>query len=77
MPAAHSSCLARTLLYIDEEELTKEREVKAVPQNGAVLEREPQYGVPSETSAHHEPASDRNLRLFDLCLAEGDGALHC
>lgn len=49
------------LLYIDEEELCKEREVKVVE------ERKPQ---PSVISPLTLKASDRNLRIFDLCLAE-------
>ena len=49
------------LLYIDEEELCKEREVKMV------VEEKPQ---PSEISLPILKASDRNLRIFDLCLAE-------
>ena len=49
------------LLYIDEEELCKEREVKVVE------ERKPQ---PSVISPMTLKASDRNLRIFDLCLAE-------
>ena len=53
------------LLYIDEEELTKEREVKAESQNATVLEVEPEMESQNVT-----PASDRNLRLFNLCLAE-------
>lgn len=46
------------LLYIDEEELCKQREVKAVSQNATVLSH--------QTST----ATDRNLRIFDLCLQE-------
>ena len=49
------------LLYIDEEELCKEREVKMV------AEEKPQ---PSEISLPALKASDRNLRIFDLCMAE-------
>ena len=49
------------LLYIDEEELCKEREVKPVPQNRVVVEPE---------SRNAMVPSDRNLRIFDLCLAE-------
>lgn len=52
------------LLYIDEEELCKEREVKADSQNGMVPEVEPAMGSQNVTP------SDRNLRIFDLCLAE-------
>ena len=58
------------LIYIDEEELCKEREVKAVPQNGAVVERVSQNATASEMSPQNADPSDRNLRLFDLCLAE-------
>ena len=50
------------LLYIDEEELCKQREVKAVSQNATVPE-----------STQKEPSllcTDRHLRIFDLCLAE-------
>ena len=70
------------LLYIDEEELCKEREVKPDTQNGDVVERESQNATVLEVEPELgerivHPASDRNLRLFDLCLAEGDGALHC
>lgn len=53
------------LLYIDEEELTKEREVKPVPQNKAMIEVAPEMESQNDT-----PASDRNLRIFDLCLNE-------
>jgi hypothetical protein len=49
------------LLYIDEEELCKEREVK---------ERVEKWARPSEISPLTLKASDRNLRIFDLCLAE-------
>jgi hypothetical protein len=52
------------LLYIDEEELCKEREVRAESQNATVLEVEP------ETESQNVTPSDRNLRIFDLCLAE-------
>jgi hypothetical protein len=56
------------LLYIDEEELCKQREVKAVSQNATVPEMTPQ---PSSALSHQtSPASDRNLRIFDLCLQE-------
>ena len=58
------------LLYIDEEELCKQREVKIVsepqkgePQNRAAFERESQNVTPLT-------ASERNLRIFDLCLEE-------
>ena len=49
------------LLYIDEEELCKEREVKMV------VEEKP---LPSVISLPTQKASYRNLRIFDLCLAE-------
>ena len=56
------------LLYIDEEELCKQREVKAVSQNATVPEMTPQ---PSSALSHQtSTASDRNLRIFDLCLQE-------
>jgi hypothetical protein len=52
------------LLYIDEEELCKQREVKKVEE---IAEPTPQ---PSDLSHQTSTASDRNLRIFDLCLAE-------
>ena len=56
------------LLYIDEEELCKQREVKAVSQNATVPEMTPQ---PSSALSHQTAtATDRNLRIFDLCLQE-------
>ena len=56
------------LLYIDEEELCKQREVKAVSQNATVPEMTPQ---PSSALSHQtSTATDRNLRIFDLCLQE-------
>ncbi len=63
------------LLYIDEEELCKEREVKTESQNGRMVEVEPELESQNATASEMEsqnvtPASDRNLRLFDLCLAE-------
>ena len=59
------------LLYIDEEELCKEREVKAVPQNKAVLEPVLQNAtVVNELELQPVQATARNLRIFDLCLAE-------
>ena len=63
------------LLYIDEEELCKEREAKTESQNGRVVEVEPELESQNATASEMEsqnvtPASDRNLRLFDLCLAE-------
>ena len=66
------------LLYIDEEELCKQREVKAVSQNATVVERKSQNATvpemtpqPSSALSHQtSTASDRNLRIFDLCLQE-------
>ncbi len=58
------------LLYIDEEELCKQREVKPDTQNGYELERESQNATVPERGGQIVPASDRNLRIFDLCLAE-------
>lgn len=58
------------LLYIDEEELCKQREVKAVSQNKTKPERESQNATASERGGQIVPASDRNLRIFDLCLQE-------
>ena len=58
------------LLYIDEEELCKDREVKAVPQNGVEVERKSQNATASERGAQVASPSDRNLRIFDLCLKE-------
>ena len=52
------------LLYIDEEELCKQREVKKVEEKA---EATPQ---PSDLSHQPSIASERNLRIFDLCLAE-------
>ena len=55
------------LLYIDEEELTKHREQKRESQNATSLEKtvETPEGKNSPVEATH-----RNLRIFDLCLAE-------
>ncbi len=58
------------LLYIDEEELCKQREVKAVSQNKTKPERESQNATASERGGQIVLASDRNLRIFDLCLQE-------
>ena len=58
------------LLYIDEEELCKEREVKAVSQNTTVVEGDAQIIHPCEMTPQNAAPSDRNLRIFDLCLAE-------
>ena len=58
------------LLYIDEEELCKERKVEKLEQSENSGKSE--NIKKSETSESFEKisASDRNLRLFDLCLAE-------
>ena len=72
------------ILYMDEEELLKEREVKAeavsqnatVPQNGAVVfgtttqEMASQIVPPSPTIANDSPEHQRNLRIFDLAMTE-------
>lgn len=58
------------LFYIDEEGLCKERESKPATQSGYEVEREPQNATVPERGAQIVPASDRNLRIFDLCLAE-------
>lgn len=72
------------ILYMDEEELLKEREVKAeavsqnatVPQNGAVVfgtttqEMASQIVTPSTTIANDSPEHQRNLRIFDLAMTE-------
>ena len=66
------------LLYIDEEELCKQREVRAVSQNATVVERKSQNATvpemtpqPSSALSHQtSTATDRNLRIFDLCLQE-------
>lgn len=58
------------LFYIDEEELCKERESKPATQSGYEVERESQNATVPERGAQIVPASDRNLRIFDLCLAE-------
>ncbi len=58
------------LIYIDEEELCKQREVKTVSQNKTKPERESQNATASERGGQIVPASDRNLRIFDLCLQE-------
>ena len=52
------------LLYIDEEELCKQREVEKVKKTA---ESTPQ---PSTLSPQPSTATDRNLRIFDLCLQE-------
>ena len=58
------------ILYMDEEELLKEREVKAeaVSQNATA----PQNGAPSieTTIANDSPEHQRNLRIFDLAMTE-------
>ena len=58
------------LLYIDEEELCKERVVKPASQNATVAEPVPQNRVVVEREPQNVTPSDRNLRIFDLCLAE-------
>ena len=69
------------LLYIDEEELTKAREMKPVPKNEVAVEAMPQNeAVPEPVSQNStvvekpksQPiqASDRNLRIFDRCMEE-------
>lgn len=58
------------LLYIDEEELCKQREMKPDTPNGYEVERESQNATVPESGDQIAPASDRNLRIFDLCLAE-------
>lgn len=65
------------LLYIDEEELCKQREVKPATQNGYEVERGSQNATvhemnpqPPALSPQPSTASDRNLRIFDLCLQE-------
>ena len=73
------------ILYMDEEELLKEREVKAEP---VKPERAPQNGAPSTESTTQEMASrivtpspaiaqdspehQRNLRIFDLAMKEAE-----
>ena len=58
------------LLYIDEEELCKQREVKPNTKNGYEVERESQNVTASERGERIVQAADRNLRIFDLCLQE-------
>ena len=72
------------ILYMDEEELLKEREVKAepdtrnkyavsepVPQNEVVVsESTTQEMAPSPTIAQDSPEHQRNLRIFDLAMTE-------
>jgi len=53
------------ILYMDEEELLKEREVKITTQ-----EPEPQIVTPSPTIAQNSPEHQRNLRIFDLATTE-------
>lgn len=55
------------LLYIDEEELCKQREVKKVEKTEKTASPTLQ---PSTLSHQPAIATDRNLRIFDLCLAE-------
>ena len=58
------------LLYIDEEELCKKRVVKPASQNATVAEAVPQNRATSDRESQNATPSDRNLRIFDLCLAE-------
>jgi hypothetical protein len=71
------------ILYMDEEELLKEREVKAepvkperAPQNGApstestTQEMASQIVPPSPAIAQDSPEHQRNLRIFDLAMTE-------
>lgn len=55
------------LLYIDEEELCKQREVKKVEKTEKTASPTLQ---PSTLSHQPAIATDRNLRIFDLCLQE-------
>ena len=57
------------ILYMDEEELLKEREVKAEP---VKPERAPQIVTPSPTIAQDSPEHQRNLRIFDLAMKEAE-----
>ena len=65
------------ILYMDEEELLKEREVtEPVPQNEVVVsesttqEMASQIITPSPTIAQDSPEHQRNLRIFDLAMTE-------
>ena len=60
------------LLYIDEEELCKERVVELGDRNVLpASEMAERNADPSETESRNATVpSDRNLRIFDLCLAE-------
>jgi len=60
------------LLYIDEEELCKERVVELGERNVLpASEMAERNADPSETESRNATVpSDRNLRIFDLCLAE-------
>ena len=55
------------LLYIDEEELCKQREVKKVEKTEKTAST-----ILQSSTLSHQPAiaTDRNLRIFDLCLQE-------
>jgi len=55
------------ILYMDEEELLKEREVKAEP---TTQEMASQIVTPSPTISHDSPEHQRNLRIFDLAMTE-------
>ena len=65
------------ILYMDEEELLKEREVtEPVPQNEVVVsesttqEMASRIVTPSPTIAQDSPEHQRNLRIFDLAMTE-------
>lgn len=59
------------LLYIDEEELCKEREVKPDTRNRVEVEPVSKNAtVVNEPKLRPGQATARNLRIFDLCLAE-------
>ena len=63
------------LLYIDEEELCRQREVKPTTRNGYEAKAESQNATVLEEAIPQSEgavslASDRNLRIFDLCLSE-------
>ena len=58
------------LLYIDEEELCKQREVKPNTKNGYEVKAVPQNEGVVEKGERIVQAADRNLRIFDLCLQE-------
>ena len=58
------------LLYIDEEELCTQREVKPNTKNGYEVKAVPQNEGVVEKGERIVQAADRNLRIFDLCLQE-------